>query len=404
MKKPKKDELSKTELELTAEQAKRELEEYLARVKKEEWNNYLRSIRQQVLDFVDANPHLPLSEVAEKFGIKEYTIRAWKAHRTMGTYNKQKKPKKEKTQEEEPLFHLNKKLQRKAGFVLRRRYSKFIHYFDKTPAGIVCPHFYILAFANGCIFKCDYCYLKLTLRHWPKPTVFSNTARMFQEIRHWLYATEKPSVLNAGELADSLVWDSEIKLTPNLVPLFAQQKKHKLLLLSKSVNVSELAKLEPTPQVIVSFSLNAPKVAERYERKAPPPEKRLSVADYLKNLGWNLRLRIDPIIPIPSWQEAYKGLIEEINEIQPETVTLGTLRYFPNLPQYTSRKEVFKYAVDEKDPDGRYRLPFAQRLEIYQYFLDLLKVKKIGLCKETEKIHQALGLSGNAQSCNCSYD
>jgi len=402
MKEPKKSKLTRTELELEKERAQRELQEYQEKLKGKEYKEYPRQIREKVLDYVDAHPHLPLREIAEKFGIREHTIRAWKAHRTMGTYSKKSIAFSE--DEPEPLFKLNKKVQKKAGFVLRRRYSKFIHYFDKTPKGIICPHFYILAFANGCVYECDYCYLKLTLRHWPEPTVFSNTARMFQEIRYWLHTTEKPSVLNAGELADSLLWDKEIQLTTNLVPIFAEQKKHKLLLLTKSTNISELAKLTPTPQVIVSFSLNATEVAKKYEKKAPLPEKRLACAQQLKKLGWCVRIRIDPIIPIPNWKEHYLKLIEEVNELAPEIVTLGTLRFFPNLPQYAKNKDIFKYGVDEKDPDGRLRLAFDQRMEIYSFFLEGLECPKIGLCKETEKIHKALGLLGENQSCNCTYD
>ena len=217
----------------------------------------------------------------------------------------------------------------------------------------------MLAFANGCPFECQYCYLNLTLRHWPEPTVFSNTARMYQEIRDWLYATPKPSVLNAGELSDSLVWDREIKFTENLVPLFAGQDRHKLLLLSKSAAISDLLKLPPTPQVITSFTVNAEAVSAKFERKAPAPEKRLAAARALKLRGWPVRLRVDPLIPVPDWEEQYGRLADEINEIQPDTLTLGSLRFFPTLRHHSkSGAEVFEYGVDERDPDGRWRVPF----------------------------------------------
>src|SRR4030042_255837 len=98
---------------------------------------------------------------------------------------------------QEPLF---KSPSAKQGprYLERKRYSNFIHFFDKTPEGIVCPHFHILAHANGCPYAHQYCYLNLTLRHYPEATVFSNTARMFQEIRDWLLTESKPSVLNCG--------------------------------------------------------------------------------------------------------------------------------------------------------------------------------------------------------------
>jgi len=412
-KEPEKEKFIRTELELEQERAKEELEESLRIFTQKEYKNKVRELRDQVLDFIQENPKMPLSEVAEQFGIREHTIRAWKAHCTMGTYEKENQRRSagnsvcDPEPAQEKLFGLNKKKQRKFGFVLRKRHTSFIHYFDKTPPGIICPHFYILAFANGCPYKCDYCYLNLTLRHWPEPTVFANTARMFQEIRDWIYATEKPSVLNAGELSDSLVWDKEIKLTQSLIPIFASQNKHKLLLLTKSANISELAKLTPSDSVITSFSLNSQEVSNKYEKKSPPPSARLNSAKTLKQLGFRVRLRIDPIIPIPNWKEGYTELIEQINNIAPETITLGTLRFFPALKhRATGNKEVFNYAVDNNDPDARWRLPIDQRIEIYTHFFNHLTpaIKKIGLCKETLKVHQILNLNHKNPTCNCSYD
>ncbi len=399
-----KDKLTKPELdlELEAERAKDELQESQSRTLRSEYRKAASGLRDQVMDFIEENPGLTLAEVSEKFGVREGSIRAWKAHKTMGTYGAAKRVKEEK--DSEPLFSLNKKKQRKLGFVLRRRHTGFIHYFDKTPPGIVCPHFHILAFANGCPFRCDYCYLYLTLRHWPEPTVFSNTARMYQEIRDWLYSTPEPSVLNAGELSDSLVWDSEINLTANLVPLFAAQNKHRLLFLTKSTQISELIKLPPTPQVIVSFSINASEVSGKYEKRSARPEARLAAARRLKELGWKIRLRIDPIIPVPGWENFYDTLIDEINAVRPETVTLGSLRFFPTLKNHAPESDIFNFATDQSDPDGRMRIPFELRLEIYQRLISRLRHIRIGLCKETEKMHKALNLPGAKQYCNCTYD
>jgi spore photoproduct lyase len=393
-----------TEVQLDRERARTELEENIRAEAYKEYQRMVSGMREQVLNFLAENPGMSLAEAAEQFGTREHTIRAWKAHCTMGTYDgKQAARKADPT--DEPLLALNKKKARKSGFVLRKRHTAFIHYFDKTPQGIVCPHFYILAFANGCPFECQYCYLNLTLRHWPEPTVFSNTARMFQEVRDWLYATRRPSVLNSGELGDSLVWDREIKLTESLGPLFAGQTRHKLLLLTKSANVSELLKLKPSPQIIVSFSVNAPEVSAKYEKKAPAPGKRLASAKALKLLGWTVRLRLDPVIPVPGWREIYKPIIDDINSIQPETVTLGSLRFFPSLRNYAkSGSDIFSYGVDERDPDGRWRVPFDQRLEMYAHFIRHLSSLRIGLCKETRKMHESLGVPLKNQACNCSYD
>jgi spore photoproduct lyase len=403
---PKEKDWERTQAEAEMEEAEMELRRELEKASEREYQRMAADLRWAVLDFIDANPDMALTEVARHFGLKEGSIRAWKAHVTMGTYRQDReREEKRAEQKQQRLFAPMGKRGIKPGFIERKRYTRFIHYFDKTPEGIVCPHFFILAHANGCPYECQYCYLNLTLRHYPSPTVFSNTARMFQEIRDWLLSQEKPSVLNSGELSDSLAWDEDTGLSLNLVPLFADQKRHKLLMLTKSTKIKNLLKLSPTGRVIISFSINAPEVSRRFEKKSPSPLKRLQAAAKLKAAGWSLRLRLDPIIPVEDWPRHYQELIEPINELEPETVTLGTLRYFKNLLNFARYgSEVFKYGQDQHDPDDRIRIPFKERKRIYEFFMERLKVSKIGLCKETQDMHHELGLPGSKQSCNCSYD
>ena len=79
----------------------------------------------------------------------------------------------------------------------RKRKSPFIRYFDKTPPGIVCPHYYLLAHANGCPYECAYCYLSLTFRQ-KKCEWFTNLGDMESDIRAWLFGVGEPSLLSAA--------------------------------------------------------------------------------------------------------------------------------------------------------------------------------------------------------------
>lgn len=403
------EDLEDNEAQTAAREAEEELLKETGQVSEREYQKMAADLRWEVLEYVDANPDKGAPAVAELFGLREGTIRAWKAHRTMGTYGRTPEPTADSPRpagrgRQQALFK-DKVEPQAPPFLERKRYSLFIHYFDKTPPGIVCPHFYILAHANGCSYACDYCYLRLTLRHYPEPTVFSNTARLFQELRDWLLTREEPSVLNTGELSDSLAWDPVTNLSANLVPLFSVQNQHKLLFLTKSTAVDNLLDQEPSPQVIASFSVNASEVSSRYERGAPPPEKRLEAAAKLKAAGWPVRVRLDPLLPVPDWKDCYERIIEKINQLAPQVVTLGSLRFFHNLLAHAPKDtDVFSFGKDHGDPDGRLRLALDTRLEMYRFCLDRLAGLRVGLCKETEKVHQELGLPGQHQSCNCTVE
>lgn len=287
----------------------------------------------------------------------------------------------------------------------RPRVSAFIRYFDKTPPGIICPHFYILAHANGCIYECAYCYLQLTFRGDPRAVVFTNRDAMLAEVERFL-ARAEPAVLNAGELADALALESQTNLCRDVVPLFAKQDRHLLVLLTKSANVAPLLALEHNGRTVLSFSVNAPAVAARYEKGAPPVEARLAAAGQARAAGWRLRFRVDPIIPVPAWEDQYRRLMDDLLALAPERVTVGTLRYFPNVRTYARKlgrdTSVFDYAPERTAADGRFRLPFNLRVRIYEFIRDLLPAGvEFGLCKETEACHRALGITEVV--CNCTF-
>jgi len=286
--------------------------------------------------------------------------------------------------------------------VRRHRASPFIRHFDATPPGVVCPHFYVLAHANGCPFRCDYCYLQLTFRRNRAPVLFSNLDGLTREVERFL-SRDEPSVLNAGELADALAFDATAELMRLLVPMFGQQRKHKLLLLTKSTRVEPLLRLDHAEQTVVSFSLNSAEAAASFEHGAPAPSARVEAARALQAAGYPLRLRIDPMIPLSGWSDSYLRLVDLIyRKTRPERVTLGTLRFFPSLPHFSRNgREVYSFATSRDGPDGRLRLPLETRVEMYDTAMKGLPHLTVALCKETEEAWRLTSLDSRRCLCNC---
>ncbi len=277
---------------------------------------------------------------------------------------------------------------------LKPRKSKFIRLFNKTPKGVVCPNFWLLAWANGCPYHCSYCYLQGTFKGKTNPVVFSNFNKLFSELKVWL-KDPNPKILNSGELTDSLALTRTLMV--KLIQKFAEQNKHKLLLVTKSDKVEEILGLNHNQQTIVSFSLNPQKIVEKFEVDTPSTHQRLEAAWKIKKAGYRLRIRIDPMIPIKNWMELYEDLAKEINNLKPERITLGSLRFYPIVKAYCRDKSVFNFDF-EKSVDGRWRLKKDLRLKMYKFMLEKLKIKPVSLCKETVDIVKILGLP---QKCNC---
>jgi spore photoproduct lyase len=287
-------------------------------------------------------------------------------------------------------------------------------------SGVVCFKFWQLVHASGCPFKCAYCFLQTTTYfRFNKAAlmgqVYGNWQQMIDEVKDWLTCTT-PRMLIVGELQDGLAFDSAYAavtgkaLTHHLIPLFAAQKRHRLIFLTKSTLIKHALKLEPTPQVVFSWSVNAEFVGRRWEIGAPLPSRRLAAAATIQGAGWPIRFRLDPMIPYvddaDDWRTGYGEAIERINGLAPEMVTIGALRASTMGLATAAEKngrptDLFDY-LSEKDPSGfKYRLPFEQQVEMYRFAIERLDRKRIipALCKEDVSVWKAVGLAFNG--CHC---
>ncbi|NLW50843.1 MAG: hypothetical protein GXY85_08400 [Candidatus Brocadiaceae bacterium] len=290
---------------------------------------------------------------------------------------------------------------------LRERQTQFVEVFRTTPAGTVCPNFYVLAHANGCTFapQCSYCYLKSSFWYLDGAQAFTNTARIMDEVRDWIATDGLESyTLNTGNLSDSLAFEPDRPLMSKLVEVFrtaaeAKGRPHCLLLVTKGGigDCGPLFETTPCANVIVSFSVNAPDAAAEYETGAASAEDRLEAARRLMDQGWRVRIRIDPMIA----GFDYAAVIEQVRRLAPERVTLGTLRAEANLWRFVDNG---LFAGLEKPADRHQlaRYPLEVRLGLYRPAVEALAdVCPVGLCEETEGVWATLGLDPDAGNCNC---
>lgn len=292
------------------------------------------------------------------------------------------------------------------------RDGSIITIFDKTAKpvnknDVWCPHFVEFKWANGCNFDCSWCYLNGTLRFRPmgkKPYV-KYPEKIKQHLREYFSQVTEPTLLNSGELCDSLVNDGNgFLLCKDIIPIFKTQNIHKLLILTKSANVRDLLRSKSQNHIVVSFSVNSFEVAKRWEKKAPSPKKRIEAAKKLCDEGYEIRLRIDPIIPVENWKDEYLELVDFIfSKFTPERITLGSLRGLQSTINNCKDKTWVKY-LEERTNWGL-KVAFDKRFEIYRTMIKYLKkeynYKSIGLCKETLEIWEKLGMDYSRNKCNC---
>jgi spore photoproduct lyase len=292
--------------------------------------------------------------------------------------------------------------------------GSIIKLFNKTPYpvsdnDVVCPHFMELKWANGCKFDCAWCYLNGTMRFRPmgKAPYLKDKKKIINHIQEYLKAEKNPSVLNSGELSDSLVFEGNgFSLTRDIIPLFKRQKKHKLLILTKSASNKGLIESESQKNVIVSFSVNALSVARRWEKKAPSPTYRVKSAKKLADAGYEVRLRIDPMVPIENWRKSYEELVDLVySNLKPQRITFGTLRGLQSTINNCYDKSWIKY-LNERSNWGL-KAPDEIRFTMYSYLIDKVKEYdnrcQIAMCKETVGMWKEMGMDYRKIKCNCNW-
>jgi DNA repair photolyase len=237
--------------------------------------------------------------------------------------------------------------------------------FDKTPSDIGCGKFWELRWAYGCPLDCNYCYLRGTMRGNMKPSPLKSE-HVLKAIDEAFTNIGTPSIFNTGELSDSLMFPT---LMEKIVDRFEEQEKHKVALLSKmgERNIGFLLK-KLRRQTICAWSINATEVARRWEKSAATPIERINCATMIKEIGYDTRIRIDPIFPIFEWKKHYEKIIDHIfSKFTPNRIILGTPR---------GLWKTIKYAKDEgiemswanffnEDTSWGKKLNFNQRKEIY---------------------------------------
>lgn len=302
-----------------------------------------------------------------------------------------------------------------------RRAGQFVRQFGGPgDNAIICFKFWQAIVASGCPGECAYCFLQTqtpyrTGLYDVKGTLFENLKDIVDETKKWLHK-ERPLGLIVGENQDGLAFEGPYKrqlgFTPLelLIPLFEAPDTnpvgHTLIVLSKFTSTQYAEAFGPAKNVVFSWSLSLPTISAEYEKKVAPLEARLQKAADLKMAGYRIRFRLDALAPIPEWEAELTLMIDRINSIGPEMLTIGALRA-SNAAALRSAAEnngrdgsIFDY-IETIDPSGfKYRTDHDFHQKAFQRIRDTLKPSiALGLCKEDASMWREVGASW--QGCHC---
>ncbi|MBM3297122.1 MAG: hypothetical protein FJY83_05920, partial [Candidatus Aminicenantes bacterium] len=255
--------------------------------------------------------------------------------------------------------------------LLARQKGRFVKPCPCSPGVIGCGYV-VIDQVRGCPLDCSYCLLQDYLAAAPV-TVFCNLDRLWTELEGFVRraGVRRRLRVGTGEFGDSLALDPLTGLSAAYIDFFRRRPGAVFELKTKTVAVEELLGLDPPGNVVVSWSLNAPAVAEAEEHGAPPVGERIRAAARLQKRGYGLGFHFDPLVDFPGWEEAYEGVVDDLFRAVPagsvRWISLGALRFPPGVirrleERFPGSRLTAAELVQGPDGKDRYFRPRRARL------------------------------------------
>jgi len=265
--------------------------------------------------------------------------------------------------------------------------------------------YWILNVGFGCPMDCSYCYLQ-TYSNAPGVIFPANIEDYYKHIENFDRSLTKKVRIGTGEFTDSLAFDEYTAYSTKLVPFFRNMKNLVLELKTKVNKIDNVLKTEPNDNVVISWSVNTEKMAQKYEKGAPKVKERARAALLAARRGYKIGFHFDPMIYYDGWENEYRESVRKLfsfKEIRKNTVwiSLGTLRYTPGLKQTAEKRfsdnTMFYQGEFFADSDGKMRYKKHIRIDMYNKMISWIRSFKsdtwIYLCMEPEDVWRETSLS-----------
>lgn len=177
--------------------------------------------------------------------------------------------------------------------------------------------------ANGCLGACAYCYVDRN-----KPvnpiTLFTNTEEILAAVDKHVQKQPWPKVPNqthARYYTYDIGCNSDISVDAAIsdnvrvaLDFYRQHPKAFATFATKFVN-PDLLTYDPQRKARIRFSLLPHKVSKLVDVRTDSVEKRIHAINDFYQAGYEVHVNFSPVIVYDGWQQDYRELFEELNEV-----------------------------------------------------------------------------------------
>ncbi len=240
--------------------------------------------------------------------------------------------------------------------ILAKKYKNFIL---ETPKSYTIgkKNNYYFSYMYNCLFDCKYCFLQ-GMYSSSNFVIFVNYEDFFKEISFLEKKNiAKDTTIFSGYDCDSLAYDNVTNFSNSVLKYFENLRDIELEIRTKSTYLKPFYR-RSLKNIVLAFSFTPEKFSAKYELGVASLKKRIDALKKVVNFGWNIGIRLDPLVIYEGWEMDYerlfKILFSTIPREQLHSVTYGNIRYpkkiFTNIKKmYINEKLFLKFEKNKKN-------------------------------------------------------
>lgn len=272
-----------------------------------------------------------------------------------------------------------------------------------TCGGYLCCGYQIVTPLRGCGMYCRYCVLQVYFERQCQ-VAFENYGDLEEEVGRKMAAWRGIVRFGTGEFGDSLWAEDKLGLSRKVAETLLPYPNAVVEFKTKSASVDSLAGIEQPERIIVGFSLNTPRMIERFEQDTAPLDERFAAARKCEDMGFNVAFHFDPMFWYQGWEEEYRDVVRTIYRTVRDPrkiawVSLGGFRSNPQLKR-ALRDSGAHLPLYEGEmivgADGKLRYFRPYRVALYTALRDEFERHDPGvflyLCMESREVWEASGM------------
>lgn len=254
------------------------------------------------------------------------------------------------------------------------KYQSVIKHTEKIMGRCPCPvegektrccNLKTLDAVEQCAFGCSYCSIQ-SFYNKSEIQVVGNLQERLQAIK----LDDDTWHIGTGQSSDSLLWGNDYGTLDALATLARRYPKTVIELKTKSHRTDWLA-MDLPPNIVATWSLNAPTIIEKEEHLSATLSQRLTAARQAADKGIPVGFHLHPMVYFEGWQDEYSSVIEEVTAtFKAEEVVMfsfGTLT-FTKAVLRTLRSQVRESRILDMEltaAAGKYSYPLSTKQKMF---------------------------------------